>query len=126
MFVVELLVSEHKCPEVVEAKKRENLQDYETFEEAGEEGQEMIGSSWVITRKEKHDGQKTAFKARLVAKGFQERLKPQSDSPRALKENFKLLMAVATNEGFKLASVDIRAAFLQAKILDRDIFLEPL
>ena len=86
----------------------------------------MIGSSWVITRKEKHDGQKTAFKARLMAQGFQERLKPQSDSPRALKENFKLLMAVATNEGFKLASVDIRAAFLQAKILDRDIFLEPL
>ena len=34
-------------------------------------------------------------------------------------------MAVAANEGFQLASVDIRAAFLQAKTLDRDVFVKP-
>ena len=61
---------------------------------------------------EKHDGQKEACKARLVAKGFQESLKPQSDSPTAAKESFKMLVAVAAKFGFKLASVDIRAAFL--------------
>ena len=47
-----------------------------------------------------------------MAKGFQESLKPQLDSHTAAKESFKMLVAVATNSGFKLASVDIKAAFL--------------
>ena len=34
-------------------------------------------------------------------------------------------MAVAANEDFKLASVDIRAAFLQSRTLDRDVFMFP-
>ena len=34
-------------------------------------------------------------------------------------------MAVAANNGFKLASVDIRAAFLQSKTLNRDVFIKP-
>ena len=42
-------------------------------------------------------------------------MKPQSDSPTASKDSFKLLMPVAANNNFKLASVDIRAAFLQSK-----------
>ena len=66
----------------------------------------------MITQKEKHDSQKEQCKARLVAKGFQESLTPQSDSPTASKESFKMLVAVAANSGFKLASVDIRVAFL--------------
>ena len=61
----------------------------------------------------------------MVAQGFQEAFKPQSDSPTAAKESFKLLMALSANFHFKLASVDIRAAFLQNKILDRDVFVEP-
>ena len=71
--------------------------DYETFEEVADEGQNVIGSRWVITVKEKHDGQKQQCKARFVARGFQESLKPQSDSPTASKDSFKLLMAVAAN-----------------------------
>ena len=79
-----------------------------------------------MTEKEKHNVQKQAFKARLVAKGFQESFKPQSDSPTASKDSFKMLMATAPNSRFKLASVDIRAAFLQSKVLNRDVFIEPL
>ena len=114
-------------PKVKAAKMNEirNLKDYDTFEEVRDEGQERIGSQWVVTEKEKHDGQKQACKARLVARGFQESLKPQSDSPTASKDSFKMLMAVAANSKFKLASVDIRAAFLQSKVLDRDVFIEP-
>ena len=70
-----------------------------------------IGSRWVITEKEKHDGQKQKTKARLVFHGFQETLKPQSDSPTVSKESFKTLMAIAANSDFKLASVDIRAHY---------------
>ena len=68
-------------------------------------------------------GKKT--KARLVTLGFQETMKLQSDSPTVSKESFKILMAVAVNNSFKLASVDIRAAFLQSKVLDRELFIEP-
>ena len=34
-------------------------------------------------------------------------------------------MAIATNSDFKLASVDIRAGFLQSRTLDRDVFMLP-
>ena len=61
----------------------------------------------------------------MVAKGFQERDQPQSDSPTAAKESFKLLVALAANQNFKVVSMDIRAAFLQAKKLDREVFVRP-
>ena len=35
-----------------------------------------------------------------------------------------MLMVVAANSGFKLAFVDIRAAFLLSKVLDRDMFIK--
>ena len=84
-----------------------------------------IGSRWIVTEKEKHDGQKQNYKARLVAKGFQEKDQPQSDSPTAAKESFKLLVALAANQNFKVVSMDIRAAFLQSKKLDREVFVRP-
>ena len=34
-------------------------------------------------------------------------------------------MAVAANRDFELASVDIQAAFLQAKVFDQEIYMEP-
>ena len=64
-------------------------------------------------------------KGRLVAQGFQEKEKPQSDSPMMLRESMKLFFSVAANEGFELRSIDIRAAFLQAKNLDHEVYLEP-
>ena len=68
-YVVELPVSQHNTPEVHAAKAIEiqNLNDYETFEEVEDCGQERISSRWVITVKEAHDGQKTKCKAMLVA-----------------------------------------------------------
>ena len=87
-YVIELPVFKHWRPEVkVAAKKNEikNLTYYDTFEEVKDEGQETIGSQWVVMQKEKHDGQKQLCKAQLVAPGFQESLQPQSDSPTASK-----------------------------------------
>ena len=78
-----------------------------------------------MTEKQKHDRQKQDYKARLVAKGFQEIDQPQSDSPTAAKESFKLLMALAANQNFKGVSMDIRLTFLQAKKLDREVFVRP-
>ena len=112
IYTVELPTSEDWRPEVKVEKKAEikNLQDYETFIEVKDEGQARVGSRWVLTKKEKHDSQKIKVKAGLVTRGFQETLKPQSDSPMAPKELFKLLMALSANFHFKIASVNIRAA----------------
>ena len=76
------------------------------FEEVEDKGQETMGIRWVVTAKEKHDGQKQQTMATLVAHGFQDTLKPQYDSPTVSKESFKLLMAVAANSNFRLAYVD--------------------
>ena len=66
VYAVEVSVKEHKRQEVLDAKEREiqNLFNYEVFEEVEDDGQDRIGSRWVITKKEKADGQKTDFKAR--------------------------------------------------------------
>ena len=50
-------MSEHISLKVIEAKMREakNLKDYEVFEEIVDDGQETIGSQWVISQKENHD-----------------------------------------------------------------------
>ena len=79
----------------------------------------------MITRKEKADGQKKNVKGRLVAKGFQEQEAPPSDSTMMLRESMKMFFSVAANEDFELRKIDIRAAFLQAKQLDREVFLQP-
>ena len=100
MYLVEISSKEQNTPEVNEAKHKEieNLVRYDVFEDCG---QEPIESRWVITRKEKCDGQKAKVKGRLIAKGFQEEEKPQSDSLTLLRESLKIYFVVATNEGFK-------------------------
>ena len=118
---------EHGRPEVKKAKTAEvnNLLDYDVFEAVKDEGQETISSRWVVSAKEKHDGKKQKPKARLVARRFQETIEPKSDSPTDSKESFKMLMAIAAHEYFKLASVDLRAVSHQSRTLDRDVFTLP-
>ena len=91
-------MKEHGKPEVIEAKENEieNLKHYDSYEEVEDIGQERITMRWVITMKEKHDGQKNICKARLVARGFQESEKPPSDSPTALRESIKLFLAISS------------------------------
>ena len=43
----------------------------------------------------------------------------------AAKESFKLLMALSANFNFKIASVNSHTAFLQSKVLDREVYVEP-
>ena len=76
-------------------------------------------------QEEKHNDKKTEYKASLVARGLQETVKPQSDSLTVSKESFKLLMVVVVNNNFELASLDTQAAFLQAKVFDREIYMKP-
>ena len=65
------------------------MEYYDTFELVEDTEQDCIGSRREITQKEKHDRQETKFKAQLVAWGFQERDRPQSDSPKVAKKSLK-------------------------------------
>ena len=64
IYTVEVTGREHKKPEVMKAKQKviENLAKYGIFEDEADEEQETVGSRWVITRKEKADGQKKNVK----------------------------------------------------------------
>ena len=102
------------------------MEYYGIFEKVEEKGQSKIGACWVITEKEKHDGQKVRVKARLVACGFQEKEKVQSDSPTAQKDSLRLFLSMSAVINVDLLrSIDITAAFLQVEELKRDIFVEP-
>ena len=98
--------------------------DYKVYEEVEDEGQEVISTRWVIT--EKHDKENTQIKARLVARGFEEdATNIKTDSPTIHKENFRLLCILAMNNGWKVNTLDIKAAFLQGADIDRAVHLLP-
>ena len=61
VYTVEIPAKEQNTPEVREAKHKEieNLVKFDVFEEVDDCGQERIGSRWVVTQKEKADGQKS-------------------------------------------------------------------
>ena len=87
VYTVEIPAKDQNTPEIDEAKHKEieNLIKFDVFEEVDDCGQERISSRWVVTQKEKADGQKSKVKGRIVAKGYQKGKKPQSDSPTLLR-----------------------------------------
>ena len=81
---------------------------------------EVISSCWALT--EKTEG---TFKARLVVRGFEEEVYPQSDSPTANRDSFKIFLALAANEDLEIKSMDVKSAFLQGTPLKRKVYMEP-
>ena len=67
---------------------------------------------------------KSSVKSSLVAHCFQEGMKPQSNSLTAAKESIRFLMDLAANNNFELVSLDIKAAFLESKSLNRDVLVK--
>ena len=127
IYGVEIPTKHHGRLDVIEAKKMEmkNLRFYDTWTEVPYTGQALVGTKWVITESEKQDGQKQAVKGRLCCKGYEETLKPQSDSPTISRSNILVFTAVAANQNFHLWAIDIKGAYLQSNVLDRDIFIRP-
>ena len=60
-----------------------------------------------------------------MAKEFQEKDATKSDSSTMLRESMKMFFSVVANQDFILRKIDIRAAFLEAKQLDREVFMQP-
>ena len=65
-------------------------------------------------------------KARLVARGFEEdKSSLRSDSPTYMKESLRLLFTLSASMDWALNSIDIKAAFLQGKPIERELYLKP-
>ena len=101
---------------VKKAKEKElsNFDDYKAFEEVQENGQDILGTRFVLT--EKPDG---SIKARFVTKGFQEQFTHPSDSPTSSRQTVKICLAIAAKERWPVESSDVRSAFLQSDNIDR-------
>lgn len=108
-----------------EAKEREleNWSKLKVYNEVDNEGQDYVSVRWVLKEKDV-DGKKIK-KARLVARGYEELVNTQTDSPTVCKETQKLALAIISSEEWELQALDVTAAFLQGKEVDRDIYLKP-
>ena len=129
MFPVKVISSkEYGQPEVQEAMQAEiaKYKTFNAFEEVDDDGQPSIPIRWVVTE-QKDDGKNQPYKARMCVRGDLERGKEniRSDSPTAAKESLKIALTIAANEGFKIQSIDIKSAFLQGCILEREVFVKP-
>ena len=69
------------------------------------------------------DGNKIV-KARLVIQGFQEEQITRADSPTCSKDNMRLLLAVSLARGWVIHSLDVKAAFLQGREIERDVYIK--
>ena len=101
-----------------------NWKSEEVYQEVKDCGQEAISVRWVVTPKLVDGVWKT--KARLVARGFEEdNSNLRTDSPTCMRETLRIVLTVAAGRKWNINSIDIKAAFLQGKPIDRQVFLRP-
>ena len=109
-----------------EQAKQAELQNWineKVYDEVQDNGQGTISVRWVITPKLIAGEMST--KARLVARGFEDNSPIRTDSPTCMRESLRITLAYSACKEWHVNSIDIKAAFLQGKPIDRDIFLRP-
>lgn len=110
-----------------DSAKEEELkkwQEFKTYVEVPDTGQQKVSCRWVCTEKVKAGNLVT--KARLVARGFEEdKSQLRTDSPTCSKDSVRLLLAILSACGWHLKSIDIKSAYLQGSDIARDIYLKP-
>ena len=111
----------HNEQECVLAKQEElqKLKDFETYEEVEDKGQNRISTTWVLSMKGE------GVKARLVARGFEDEATFRKDSPTFGKSIMRIILAIAASKNWKGKTTDIKSAFLQGKVMDREVYLQP-
>jgi hypothetical protein len=85
-----------------------------------------VTGKWCFTHKYGPDGQITRYKARYVARGFsqvQGRDYEETYSPTVRYTTIRTILALAAQRGMSLHQMDIKTAYLNAKV-DEDIYLE--
>lgn len=115
-----------KAELLLEAKAAEiqNWKDNNVYDVVPYVGQSCISTRWVIT--EKVVGSEVKQKARLVARGFEEKSADiLKDSPTCSKQCFRLMLTIVVSKGWDCHCIDVKAAFLQGKMINRDVYLLP-
>ena len=111
----------------IELAKKLELENWTremVYEEVDNLGQSFISVRWVVTPKLINGEWKS--KARLVARGFEEdSSKFRSDSPTCMKESIRVMLATSASCKWDVNSFDIKAAFLQGKLIQREVYLKP-
>ena len=101
----------------------EKWKKYGAYTEVDDVGQETLSGRWVCTRKTVNG--ETFPKARFVVKGFQEESSIPADSPTGSKESNRLILSIVASKNWTLQTLDIKAAFLQGKPIQRDVYIVP-
>ena len=85
---------------------------------------EIIPTKWVYTLKKDENGNVVRFKARLVARGFaqSEETFNETYAPVLKAESFRIILAIAGTQNYKIKKYDIKSAFLNGDI-DSEIFI---
>ena len=93
---------------------------YQVYREVPDTGQKAVSTRWVVTMKGNDE-----YKARLVVRGFEEELEETVSSPTGDKSSIRIMITLAKAHGWKIESVDFKAAFLQSQHLDRQVYVRP-
>ena len=111
--------------DVLEAKITElqNWKDH-IFNKIPDDGEKGITVHWVISEKSIHGN--NSIKAQLMARGFEEGegSSIRRDSPTCMKESLRLTLVTAASKGWRIGSLDIKAAFLQGQKIKQDVYLK--
>src|SRR5215469_9827209 len=122
----EVFLTKIEQDKVKEAKRKEikNWTEKEVFEETPDKGQKAISTRWIL--KNKMINGEEEIKARLVARGFEEKeMKNQTDAPTCSPETLKMVLVIMGQNQWRMRSMDIKAAYLQGKEVEREIYLRP-
>ena len=114
------------CDEQLLAAKQtefENWKSNHVYDEVDDEGQDTISVRWVITTK--LIDSKLTCKARLCARGFEEEQPFRKDSPTCSREGMRVVLAILASNSWTVNSLDVKAAFLQGKGIERLVFVKP-
>jgi hypothetical protein len=88
--------------------------------------QNVVGTKWIFRNKQDEQGVVTRNKVRLVAKGYSQVEGLDFDetfAPVARLELIHMLLAYATQHGFKLYQMDIKSTFLNGPIKE-EVYVE--
>eukprot|EP00833_Pecoramyces_ruminatium_P018359 jgi/Orpsp1_1/1192391/evm.model.d7180000092864.1 len=97
-----------------------------TIIDAVPKGANIITTRWVLKYKRDSEGRIVKYKARLVARGYDQICGVDyinTFSPTLKQDTLRIIVAIAVNNKFKIHQMDIKAAYLNAK-LDENIYME--
>ena len=117
-YVPKTKLNDEAC---IKAKQEElnKLIEYGVYTVVDDNKQDTISTKWIITYKGE------GIKARLVARGFEEEALVQKDSPTISKSGINILLILAGMKSWMIKTTDIRSAFLQGKLLEREVYIKP-